>query len=583
LFSLLEGKEALLVSSQEDTFSQLFVHKKARTGGGLIVFSLGEIGVLKLFSPTKLSEEEINQLKTLILRFTTSIEGCLSYQQTLRELTKTKQAEKKLLLYKFMVDSAHDAIFFKDLESRYIIANQNTLAAFALSEKEVIGKNDYELMPDAQEAKKNVADDQIVFATHKSTEVTKHMAAADGSSRWFQAIKVPSFDDKGDVIGLVGIARNVTENKLLEIELRKHHDNLEELVKERTEELVESEEKYRNLVNRAQDGICIIQDILLKYMNPWSSQIMGYSMEEMLNTPFTRYIHPDELAKVTDMYYRRMAGEDVPQKYETVVKHKDGHAIEIEISGGIITYDGRPADLVFVRDITERKQTEKKLREVERLAVAVQIASEAAHEVKNPLAVIKAGLYYLERILPEDEKAQKTLSKMDDAIERAVAYINDLLSFSRPPVLVLKPVDLYMVIEDSFDELPQEMLSGIEIEKDFVPDLPQLTADPDKLKQVFINLIKNGIEAMGEVKSGKLKVKSEREGEFVKISFSDTGKGVAEEDHKRIFDPFFTTKGKGTGLGLAICQRIIEAHKGEIEVTSEVGKGTTFVVKLPVQ
>ncbi|MDI6735050.1 MAG: ATP-binding protein [bacterium] len=90
-------------------------------------------------------------------------------------------------------------------------------------------------------------------------------------------------------------------------------------------------------------------------------------------------------------------------------------------------------------------------------------------------------------------------------------------------------------------------------------------------------------EAMGEMKSGRLKVKSEKEGEFVNLSVSDTGKGIAEKDHKYIFDPFFTTKGKGTGLGLAICQRIVEAHKGEIEVKSAVGKETTFVVKLPVQ
>ncbi len=95
------------------------------------------------------------------------------------------------------------------------------------------------------------------------------------------------------------------------------------------------------------------------------------------------------------------------------------------------------------------------------------------------------------------------------------------------------------------------------------------------------NLVKNAAEAMGEVRSKKLEIRSKKEGEFVKLSVSDTGKGIAEEDRKRIFDPFFTTKGKGTGLGLAICQRIVEAHHGEIEVASEVGKGTTFVVKLP--
>jgi len=228
----------------------------------------------------------------------------------------------------------------------------------------------------------------------------------------------------------------------------------------------------------------------------------------------------------------------------------------------------------------ELKQAQAQLIQSEKLAAAVQIASEAAHEVKNPLAVIKAGLYYLGRILPENKEAQKTISQMDKATQRAVAYIDDLLNFSRPPVLNLKPVDLHKVIEDSFNELPQEILAGIEIEKNFAPAVPLLTADPDRLKQVFVNLIKNGAEAMGEVKSKKLKVESEKEGEFVKIRISDTGKGMIEEDLKRIFDQFFTTKGKGTGLGLAICHRIIEAHKGGIEVKSEVGKGTTFVIKL---
>ncbi|MEK7813834.1 MAG: PAS domain-containing protein, partial [Candidatus Desantisbacteria bacterium] len=222
LFSLLKGRQSLMVSSTEDTFAKLLVDEKVIGEEWLVVFNLGEIGVLKLFSHAKLSEEEINQLKTLIPRFTTSIEGCLSHQQILKELTNVKRAEEKLLLYKFMVDSAHDAIFFKDLQSRYIIANQNTLSAFALSDQEVIGKNDYELMPDREEAKKNVEDDQIVFKTGSLVEITKHMTAADGSQRWFQAIKVPQFDTQGNIIGLVGIARDVTASKLMEIELRKH-------------------------------------------------------------------------------------------------------------------------------------------------------------------------------------------------------------------------------------------------------------------------------------------------------------------------------------------------------------------------
>ena len=153
------------------------------------------------------------------------------------DITERKQAEKKLEQYKLMVEAAHDAIFFKDLESRYIVANRKTLESFGLSRDEVIGKNDYELMPNREEAKKNVDDDQIVFNTGKPTEVTKHMTGSDGKEYWFQAIKVPQFDDKGNITGLVGIARDVTEQKQAEEEVRKLNEELEQRVIERTAEL----------------------------------------------------------------------------------------------------------------------------------------------------------------------------------------------------------------------------------------------------------------------------------------------------------------------------------------------------------
>lgn len=465
IFSLLKGNKVLLISSDDDTFAQLVVSKKRITKGELIIFALGNIGVLKLFSKTKRPIAEINQLETLIPKFTISLEGCLSYQQVVKEITKRKQTEEKLLLYKFMVDSAHDAIFFKDIQSRYIIANQKALEAFGLSEQEVIGKNDYELMPIAKEAKKNVDDDQLVFKTKKPTKITKHMTAVDGSERWFQAIKVPQFDDKGNIIGLVGIARDITEQKLMEEELKRHRDYLSELVEEKTWQL---------------------------------------------------------------------------------------------------------------------KAAQAQLIQSERLSAAVQVASCAAHEVKNPLTIIKACVYYLKRILPEnDEEAQKTLTQIDNATQKAITYINDLLNFSRPPVLHLKKVNINYVIEDSINELQQEILAGIEIEKNISSALPLLNADPDRLKQVIINLVKNACESMKEVRNKKLKVETKKDGDFIKISISDTGKGIPEENLPCIFEPFFTTKDKGTGLGLAICQHIIQAHKGTIEVKSKVGKGTIFEVKLP--
>ena len=128
------------------------------------------------------------------------------------DITERKQAEEKLKKYKFMVESAHDAIFFKDLESRYIIANQKTIKTFGLSREEIIGKNDYELMHDKEEAKRNIEDDQVVFKTKKIREFTKHMTGNKGEEYCFNSVKVPQYDNNGNITGLVGIERDVTEN-----------------------------------------------------------------------------------------------------------------------------------------------------------------------------------------------------------------------------------------------------------------------------------------------------------------------------------------------------------------------------------
>ncbi|MDI6780706.1 MAG: ATP-binding protein [bacterium] len=229
------------------------------------------------------------------------------------------------------------------------------------------------------------------------------------------------------------------------------------------------------------------------------------------------------------------------------------------------------------------REKEAQLIYAERMTVATRIAEESAHEIKNPLAVIKAGLYYLKHILPENNEAQQIILKMDDAGQRAVNYFDDLLHFFRPPRLERSSVNINEVIKKALAELPDEVFANIEVQQELSSRLPDILADSERLEQVVINLVKNAAEAMAGVSGKWLVIRSEQEGEFIKIIVSDTGKGIPEESLKHIFDPFFTTKGKGTGLGLSICQRIVEAHDGSIEVASKMGEGTTFVVRLPIQ
>ncbi|KYK32367.1 MAG: PAS domain S-box protein [Theionarchaea archaeon] len=129
--------------------------------------------------------------------------------------------------------------------------------------------------------------------------------------------------------------------------------------------LQEGEEKYKNVIERANDGIAIIQDAVIKYINPRLTEISGYTADEVVGTPFTGYVHPDELARIADLYKRRITGEDVRPKYETVIKRRDGSPLHVEVNAGVTTYAGAPADLVIVRDITERKKMEEALSKSE--------------------------------------------------------------------------------------------------------------------------------------------------------------------------------------------------------------------------
>jgi len=151
-------------------------------------------------------------------------------EELLRQIAEREKAEECLKRYELMVESAQDAIFFKDLESRYLIANNGTLKAFGLPREEVIGKNDYEIMSNQEEAKKNVEDDRLVFKTGKATKIVKHMTGADGEERWFDAIKVPYVDSKGNIAGLIGIARDITDQKRAQEMLKSERDKLQGLI-----------------------------------------------------------------------------------------------------------------------------------------------------------------------------------------------------------------------------------------------------------------------------------------------------------------------------------------------------------------
>lgn len=226
----------------------------------------------------------------------------------------------------------------------------------------------------------------------------------------------------------------------------------------------------------------------------------------------------------------------------------------------------------------EIRRTYQNLVQKERLAVLGELSAGLAHEIRNPLSHIRGSAQILSSSEGNPEKQAKFSRYIVEEVERLNNLLTDFLDFARPRELEMTPVDVREVLDKSI-LIMQEEQNGVRIEKKFEQSVPKILADTDKLQQVFMNLIKNALEAMKD--GGELTVTTHAQNGNVMVEVKDTGGGIPKDVMDNIFNPFFTTKDSGTGLGLSIVSRIIEAHKGEIKIESEEGKGTKVVVTFP--
>ncbi len=393
---------------------------------------------------------------------------------------------------------------------------------------------------------------------------------------------------EGQPIGYVGLYKDITERKQMEERLRQYSEHLEELVEKRTEELLESEKRYSVLVEEASDGVAILQDGKIILSNKKVTEITGYSRDELIDFPFEKLVKiVDEKYRQLIMrrYTRRLKGKAVPVTQEIELVSKNGECVPIEIGGTVVHFQGRPAILIIVRDIRERKRMEEERLRLEKLAAIGKVATMVGHDLRNPLQSIENAAYYLHNELsrfpssiPISPQTMKMLKVLNDSVDYADRVIRDLQDFSATKRPILNNTNVNTIVRETLSqvEVPENVKLITQLGR-----LPKIKADNDMIRRVFLNLTMNGIQAMEN--GGTLKVSTKKRKDLVEISLEDTGTGISEENKEKLFTPFFTTKARGMGMGLAICKKFVDAHGGSIEVESEERKGSTFTVKLPIK
>ncbi len=359
------------------------------------------------------------------------------------------------------------------------------------------------------------------------------------------------------------------------------------------EALRSSEQRFRELVEAAPEAVVVVAGNKLLYVNRALVRILGYDgPEEVVATPLRDLLLPRDFADYLERAARGPASNQRlgPRAYHFI--HRDGTVVTLEVSSIPIEFDGAAALLGFGRDVTDRARLQAKLVQADRMATVGTLAAGVAHEVNNPLAYVLLNLGSLAKelpaLLPEGEardRVMQMLTAAQDGTERVATIVRDLRAVSRWDGEGSRLVDLRRVLEATTNIAGSELRERARLVLE-LDETPPVLANEGRLGQVFLNLLLNAAQAIpkGRPDDNEVRVTLAFEGERdVVVAISDTGAGIPQEQLERVFEPFFTTRpfGSGTGLGLSICQGIVTASDGTLTVESEVGRGTTFRVKLP--
>lgn len=541
----------------------------------ILVFALLLVSIIFIFIRLKIITKNNRQLHEVNTALSKQINEA---KRDGEDLQRSEEA------YRTLIENINVGIYRTNLqnEGKFIEVNLALVRMFGFKDKaEFLQNSIVDLYQDPADrdrlsqkmSKQGFVQNEIVLMKKK-----------DGSPLWCSITAVAVYNQHNRIKYRDGMIQDITSWKLME------------------EALKESEEKYRSLVESASEGILIIQGGNIKYVNPRLAEISGYSVDEVTDVPLSEYIHPDELSKAVERYKRRMKSGRRPRIYETVLKRKEGSEVVVEMNADTISYQGEIADLVFIRDITERKQFERRMHQIQKMEAIGQLAGGVAHDFNNILTVIKGHAELALRRIQKGNPLYMHMMEILQGGERACDLVRHLLAFSRLQIIEPKIIDVNQVIANLEQMLVRLIGEDIKIKTLLTDDLPPIKADPGQIEQIFMNLIINARDAIYEnVESSTEKIITIETGSVyldesyvsfhpgshvglhILIAVSDTGKGMNRDVLNRVFEPFFTTKqkDKGTGLGLSTVYGIVKQNHGCIYVYSEPEKGTTFKIYWP--
>ena len=411
-------------------------------------------------------------------------------------------------------------------------------------------------------------------------EATDYIANLGGKNRHIYFLAAPIYDESGKVIAAIETIQDVSSQREMDIKLEEYAETLQNELTDNISLRREVEKLYNylhSIIDSLPDKILDLnRDEIVSFVSRDVKKDGGIISETYGGKHFAEFVDEENREFALDRWKDAQKGIFTP--YEMTVTAKDGSRRNLRIIPRSIK--GTDRYILVQRDITDFKALEEKFYESQKLAAIGQLSAGIAHEVRNPLSSIKMSLQILEKRMKPEGNDSKRFQIAGREVEHLEKLVNDILIYAKPSDPIKKPSDLEKIIGHAL-AMTEKSVSDkhVRVEMDLAKDLPLLNVDPAMLEQAFLNIYHNAIDAMED--GGKLSISALQANGRVFIEIKDDGCGISKEDMPYIFNPFFTKKSYGTGLGLTQIKKIIDLHRGMIEISSEEGQGTSVVIGFP--